>query len=249
MPFDQSQRTGQEEPVSPRDKLSRQQALQAAKRLKAVQDEARAAVKRSQERQTRAANKHCREPDFKVGDKVFIIKKSQSTDRPNNKLDFPLTRTPYEIVRIVGHSYELETPPTQQGSRIFHADRLRKDPGNPLPGQANTNPTREIINNEEEWEVEKVVSSRLVDGKVKYQVDWKGQDPNPEWYLAEVFKNAAKKLKEYHNDEANHNKPGPPKRLGIQLRTAKNRAIAKDYKDNNLPLEGTAKGKKLRRRK
>ena len=58
----------------------------------------------------RQANRHRRQPDFGPGDYVFVIKKGWSTDRPADKLDWPLTRTPLKIKAIRGHSYELEVP-------------------------------------------------------------------------------------------------------------------------------------------
>jgi hypothetical protein len=58
----------------------------------------------AQERQAKQANKKRREPDFGPGDMVYVIKKTWKTDRPSDKLDYPLAR-PFKIDKIVGHSY------------------------------------------------------------------------------------------------------------------------------------------------
>ena len=93
------------------------------------------------------ANKKRRIPDFGLGDKVYVIKKTWKTDRPSDKLDFPLAG-PFKIAEIVGHSYRLELPTSYKIWPILHADRLRKDPSNPLPGQVNREPDAIEINGE-----------------------------------------------------------------------------------------------------
>lgn len=56
------------------------------------------------------------------------------------------------------------------GSKVFHADRLRKYPNNPLPGQVCVNPEGEAVEpgEEEEWEVYRVTSSRTHYRKLQY---------------------------------------------------------------------------------
>jgi ''chromo'' (CHRromatin Organisation MOdifier) domain. len=59
--------------------------------------------------------------------------------------------------------------------------------------------------------VEEILTSRLHYGKLQYQVDWRGWDPDQTWYPASNFKGAPKKLREYH--EAYPAQAGPPVRL------------------------------------
>lgn len=119
---------------------------------------------------TKQSNKKRRIPDFGVNDSVFVVKKSWSTDRPSDKLDFSLTRCHYKIKKMSGYSYRLEVPERWRATDVFCADRLRKYPNNPLPGQASENPDAEEIDSHEEWEVERIVTSRLRYGKLLYQV-------------------------------------------------------------------------------
>ena len=76
-----------------------------------------------------------------------MIKKTWKTDRPSDKLDYPLAG-PFRIIQMVGYSYELDLPPSYKIWPIFYADRLRKDPGNPLPGQTNEEPDSIEVNGE-----------------------------------------------------------------------------------------------------
>jgi hypothetical protein len=52
------------------------------------------------------ANKKRRILDFSLKDKVYMIKKTWKTDRPSNKLDYPLIR-PFKIIKIARHLYRL----------------------------------------------------------------------------------------------------------------------------------------------
>jgi hypothetical protein len=64
---------------------------------------------------------------------------------------------------------------------VFHTKKLRKDPGNPLPRQTNLKPPPlEVEDGETEYEVQEVLAVKLIRGKLKYRVQWKGWDPNPD---------------------------------------------------------------------
>ena len=157
-----------------------------------------------------------------MGDRVFIVKKVWSTTRPSDKLDYPLTRQHYRIQRKAGHSFVLDIPAGWKGTKTFHADRLRLFPNNPLPGQKAPEPPSEAVGpegaTEDEFEVDKVTASRLHYGKLQYQVEWKGWDPDATWQYADNLKNAPEALKAYH--EEHPDQAGPPLRLYV---TAGNR--------------------------
>jgi Chromo (CHRromatin Organisation MOdifier) domain len=89
----------------------------------------------------------------------------------------------------VGHSFRLKLPESIKVHPVFHAEKLRKAPENPLPGQ--TNPETEPVQVEEyeEYEVQQVLAVKLVRGKLKYRVKWKGWDDDPNWYPASSLSN------------------------------------------------------------
>ena len=235
--YDWAKRTREDAFQGLKDRVSRKDAQRLAKALHDVQELARASIKRQQDRMTVQANKHRREPDFGVGDWVIIRKKVSSTDRPSDKLDYPMTRNRYKIKEMVGHSYRLEVPQGWRGTDIFHADRLRRHPNNPLTGQGSEQPAGEVIEGQEEWEVERVLASRT-SGKARtlqYKVQWKGWDPDETWYPASDFKNAAELVRQFHKD--NPDKPGPPVRLEEWLRAA-----SEDRSDPKHPDDNKAAG-------
>jgi len=144
---------------TPHEKLTRQEAQAFVRRTWDAVNWARGNLARAQERQTRQANRHRREPDFEVGDRVYVTRKGWATDRPSIKLDRQLAG-PYKILSMKGHSYVIDLPPNMKMSNVFHADRLRKDLDNPLPGQ-NREPEEPILINGERST--KLIRSLLVE--------------------------------------------------------------------------------------
>ncbi|RKF82373.1 hypothetical protein GcM1_172009 [Golovinomyces cichoracearum] len=206
LPFNWEYQTADSKSLAAKEKLSRKDAQYMAVTLKNYTDTARESLKRTQDRMVKQANKHRREPDIGIGDKFFIIKRAwSSTDRPSDKLDFPLTRLSNKIKAMRGYSYEHESPENWK----------MKDSNNPLPDQEYGAPNPEIIDDEEEREVENILSSR------------------PEYYNADNFINAPLKIREFH--EQNPNCEGPPVRLKIWEKVFTNDKFAKPHGDDNKP--------------
>ena len=54
---------------------------------------------------------------------------------------------------------------------VFYAEKLRKDLGNPLPGQLNPEPAPlELQDGETEYEVQEVLAVKLLYSKLRYKV-------------------------------------------------------------------------------
>ena len=86
----------------------------------------------------------------------------------------------FEILEQVGHSFKLKLPASIKVHPVFHAKKLRKDPDNPLLGQANKEPLLLVIQEgAEEYEVQSVIAVKLVRKKLKYRIQWKGWDEDP----------------------------------------------------------------------
>ncbi|KAK4220516.1 hypothetical protein QBC38DRAFT_505673 [Podospora fimiseda] len=135
------------------------------------------------------------------------------------------------VKRSLTNQDKLNTP---SESETDHPGSIRLPPRDRLvPGtrQANENPDGELVGDDEEWEVEEIETSRTHYGKLQYQVRWKGRDPDPTCYDAESFKNAATKLKRYH--EKYPEKEGPPKRLQEWLQAAEEDRIDPPHEDDN----------------
>jgi hypothetical protein len=218
-------------------------ALQLVEQAREVQELARSKALAAQKAQEKQANKSRRPVDFVTGDKVYVRKKGFTTAAPTTRLDSQYAG-PWKILEVKGHSYVLDVPPYFKGSNLFHADRLRKAPDNPLPQQVEEPEEPEEIDGEPEWEVEKILASRLK-GKAKrleYQVKWKGLDPDEDWYPARNFKNAPVEIEKFH--EKYPETPGPPVNLQDWIRAAAQDISATDQDDDDVAQRG---GKKKRR--
>jgi transposase InsO family protein len=218
---------------TPKEELNRQEAKALVVRLHESWQKVQENMTRAQERYAAQANKHRRPVDFGVGDKVWITTKHWKNDRPSRKLAHQM-EGPYEILEQVGHSFRLKLPESMRIHPVFHAEKLRKDPGNPLPGQANPEPPPlELQDGETEYEVQEVLAVKLLRGKLKYRVQWKGWDPDPEWYPASSLSNSALVLQSFHNK--NPEQPGPPQNLPYWLDCTKNDILPEPYNTDGNP--------------
>jgi transposase InsO family protein len=155
---------------SPKEKLNRDEAKALVNRLHESWQLAQGHMEQAQERHAVQANKHRRPIDFKVGDKVWVTTKHWKSDRPSRKLGNQM-EGPFEILEQRGHSFLLKLPETMKIHPVFHTEKLRKDPQNPLPGQANPEPPPLILEDgEQEYGVERVIAVKLVRNKLKYRI-------------------------------------------------------------------------------
>jgi hypothetical protein len=76
----------------------------------------------------------------------------------------------YKITKQIGHSYQVKLPKSMKIHNVFSPDKLRKAANDPLIGQVNEPSQPIIIDTEEEWEVQKVLASKLSHGKLEYRI-------------------------------------------------------------------------------
>ncbi len=104
-------------------------------------------------------------PNYQVGDKVWILTKNIRTKRNCRKLDYKQIG-PYPILCKIGYtSYEVNIPNTKIHN-MFHSSLLRLNPNNPLLEQIPKPFGHDVIDGEEEYEVTKILDSRLHYGKL-----------------------------------------------------------------------------------
>jgi hypothetical protein len=95
---------------------------------------------------------------------------------------------------------------------VFYAKKLYKDPRNPLLRQTNPEPLLlKVEDGEIEYEVQEVLAIKLIRGKLKYRVKWKGWDLNPNWYPASSLSNSPIILQAFYR--VYPNRPSPPRNL------------------------------------
>ena len=197
-------------PSSAKERLALSEATKYARRLFDVWDWAQKKLDSAQEEMIRNANQQRREPDWKVGDLVYLATKNLHTDRPSRKLSNPYAG-PFLVTRQVGHSYELELPSSWQIHPVFHARYLRKYDNNPLPGQENEEMEPVNIIGDDEYVVERILAVRPARGSgkgLRYKAKWLGYDEDPEFYPASDFKYSPTLLRDFHRQYPD--RIGPP---------------------------------------
>ncbi|CCE34834.1 uncharacterized protein CPUR_08773 [Claviceps purpurea 20.1] len=224
------------------DSERKQAAAKMVKQIKDVQVTAHKNAVQAQKLQEAQANKKRRPVNWSVGDSVYVHKKGFTTEAPTTRLDSQWAG-PWRIKEERGFSYVLETPDWYKGSPLFHADRLRKAADDPLPQQHTEPEPPDEIDGEPEWEVERILASRIVgrgnNQRLQYQVTWTGLEPDETFYNADGFKNAATKLESFHREYPDA--AGPPVRLQTWIREAAEDLLHASHPDDNRAEHG-AKG-------
>jgi hypothetical protein len=104
-------------------------------------------------------------PRLEKGGKVYLISRNLRTKRPSKKLDFKKIG-PFKIEeRISTSNYRLSLPATMKlRTNVFHISLLE-----PAPKNARLAHDIEAEDEEEEWDVEEILDSRITnEGQLEY---------------------------------------------------------------------------------
>ena len=102
----------------------------------------------SQEKYTKAADRHQKSVEYKVSDSVWLLTKNIKTERPSKKLDHKMVG-PFKIKALVGSSCWLELLTSMKFHDVFHPSLLWKAFADLLLGQHNDPASPVIIDNKE----------------------------------------------------------------------------------------------------
>jgi len=149
-------------------------------------------------KQKEFANKHRIEPpNFKPGDKVWI--NSSLIIHKGNKKFKPRKLGPYRILeKVSAVSYKLKLPRKLRIHPVIHVSEL--EPYYEDHFGRNQKPPPIIIENEEEYEVEKILDKRKHYGKIQYLIKWKGYPLSEASWEPENNLNCPELLKEFNKN-------------------------------------------------
>jgi len=150
-----------------------EEADKFVERMQEIQEEAKAVLKKTQVNMKRYMDRHRREAEeYQVGDLVLLSTKDlkyQMTGRRTEKLTERFVGF-YKVKSIVStNTIELELPSTVKIHPVVNVSRVHKYIGQ-VEGQKKEKQQPVIIEEEEEWEVEKIMNKRRVQGRDKYLV-------------------------------------------------------------------------------
>jgi len=171
------------------------------KRMKKIQEEAKAVLGKVQEEMKKFANRRQKEKEeYRVGDLVLLSTKDlkwQMKGRKSEKLIEHFVG-PYKVKGIISsNTIELELPKSIRIYPVVNISRVQLYKPQ-VKGQKKTPPKPVIIEGEEEFKVEKIINKRTVRGKEKFLVRWKGYTVEEDtWENRENLENAKELIEEF----------------------------------------------------
>jgi hypothetical protein len=140
-------------------------------------EEAKVALAKSKDNMAKYYDwKQTPSPDYKPGDKVYLDTSNIQTNRPSRKLSHHRLG-PFPIVKKVGNSaYWLQLPASMKRLHlVFNTVKLTLALSDPIEGCYPLPPLPpEIIDREEEWIVEEILDSKMINWKLCYLVKLEG---------------------------------------------------------------------------
>jgi len=148
-------------------------AREFTERMKRIQEEAQAALKRAQEEiKKQADRKRGETEEYRVGDLVMLSTKDLKWQMEGRRIEKLMERFvgPYKIKRVVlTNAVELELPKMVKIHPVVNVSRIRRY-REQVQGQKKQLALPVIIEGEEEYKVEKVMNKRKRYGKWEYLV-------------------------------------------------------------------------------
>jgi len=149
----------------------------AGKFVEKIQKEAKAVLGNAQKEMRKFVDKkQGKGEEYRVGDLVLLSMKDLKWQMKGRRLE-KLTKCfvgPYKIKGIISSkAIELELPKSIKIHSVVNVSRIRLYKPQ-VEGQKKTPLKLVIIKKEEEFKVEKILNKRIVQGKEKFLVRWKG---------------------------------------------------------------------------
>jgi len=173
-------------------------------RMRKIQEKAKAALGKAQEKMKKFVNRKRREKEeYRVGDLVLLSMKDLKWQMKGRRLE-KLTEHfvgPYKVKGIVlSNTIEVELPKSIKIHPVVNISRVQLYKPQ-VEGQKKILPKLVIIEGEEELEVEKILNKRTIRGKEKFLVRWKGYIVEEDtWESRENLKNAKKLVEEFERE-------------------------------------------------
>jgi hypothetical protein len=120
------------------------------------------------------------QPAFRIGDQVLVSAKNMTTRRSTKKLNHRYLG-PFSIIKLIGErAVQLGLSKTMRCHNVFHVSLIEPYRKNSLLGRKQVIPDPIIVEEEDEYESEKILRAEWRKAKrgikkwVEYLVQWKG---------------------------------------------------------------------------
>ena len=202
--------------------------MEFVQRMKKVQEEAEAALKKTQEDMKRYTDRERKETEeWKKGDRVLLSTKDLVfKERPTKKLMERYVR-PYVIEEVVSTNVvKLRLPSSMRIHPVVNVSRIVRYKKQ-IKGQKKEEGKPVEIKGVEEWEVEKILNKKKIRGVEKYLIRWKEfMAEGDTWEKRENLKNAEELIEEFEQG---------------RIKVRRQEGEVEQYKRMELPGKYTAK--------
>jgi hypothetical protein len=141
---------------------------------------------------------------FQVNDKVWLDARNLRTNVPSKKLA-PRRYRPFPIAeKVSAVVYRLKLPNHMKIHDVFHIDLLTLFQQTEVYGEAFPQPPPELVQGEEEYEVEEIVSDQRHGPRCKaqYLIKWKGYPASENSWVDTKDIHVKDLVKEYHDSKS-----------------------------------------------
>jgi len=174
-------------------------ATEFAERMKKVQEEVEAALRKTQEKMKKYADRGRKEmKEWRKGDQVLLSTKDLVfKERPSKKLTERYVG-PYTIKEVVSsNAVKLRLPSLMRIHPVVNVSRIVRYKEQ-IKGQKKEEGKPVEVERVEEWEVEKILNKKKMRRVEKYLIRWKGFTAEGDtWERKENLKNAEELIKEF----------------------------------------------------
>jgi len=170
--------------------------------------------------------------EYRVGNLVLLSTKDlkyQMVGRRTEKLTEHFVG-PYKVKTIISsNAIELDLPTTVRIHLVVNVSRVQQYKSQ-VEGQKRKVPQPVVIKGKEEWEVEKIMNKRKVQGRDKYLVRWKGCTAQEDtWESRENLKNAMELVEEFEKNYSREEEEEVRRQEAKEDKKAFNRELSGRY--------------------
>jgi hypothetical protein len=112
------------------------------------------------------------EPKYRIGNKVWLLRRNVKMTRPCDKLDFQRLGSFFISAKVNEVAFYLDLPSHMHFHPVFHVSLLEPCGTSSIPNRFVPPPPPPLQLNEPEHEVEAVLDSKITRNKLYYLVNW-----------------------------------------------------------------------------
>ena len=104
----------------------------------------------------------------------------------------------FKIIKFFSNICQFEFSKSMKIHDIFHISFLKLAIADFLFEQIQSSSSSIMINEENEYEIEKILNSKLLKNKLHYKIKWKNYLSNDKWYSVDNFENSQNLIANFH---------------------------------------------------